>query len=100
MPEDQKKYQLLKVAKEFNVSISTIADFLGDKGFEVKARPNTKIGDDLYRLLLEEYQSDKIIKEEATQINIGRARREDISIDEKRSGERVDLQVLQQHITS
>lgn len=82
MSEDKRTYQLLKVAKELNVSISTIADFLEDKGYSVEARPNTKIGEDLYHLLLKEYQSDKIIKEEATQIHIGRARREDISIDE------------------
>lgn len=98
MPEDQKKYQLLKVAKEFNVSIYTIADFLGDKGFDVQARPNTKIGEDLYRLLLEEYQSDKIIKEEATQINIGRARREDVSIDERKAEKREEREVEQEEI--
>ncbi|HYH55313.1 MAG TPA: translation initiation factor IF-2, partial [Anseongella sp.] len=82
MSEDKKTYQLLKVAKELNVSITTIADFLDDKGHPVEARPNTKIGEDLYHLLLKEYQTDKIYKEEATQIHIGRARREDVSIDE------------------
>lgn len=82
MSEDKKTYQLLKVAKELNVSITTIAEYLDDKGYSVEARPNTKIGEDLYQLLLKEYQTDKIYKEEATQIHIGRARREDISIDE------------------
>src|SRR5690606_33318601 len=82
MSEDKKTYQLLKVAKELNVSITTIVDYLGDKGYSVEARPNTKIGDDLYQLLLKEYQTDKIYKEEAKQIHIGRARREDVSIDE------------------
>src|SRR3546814_6086738 len=67
MSEDKKTYQLLKVAKELNVSITTIADYLDDKGHAVDARPNTKIGEDLYQLLLKEYQSDKIYKEEATQ---------------------------------
>jgi len=82
MSEDKKTYQLLKVAKELNVSITTIVDYLGDKGYSVEARPHTKIGDDLYQLLLKEYQTDKIYKEEAKQIHIGRARREDVSIDE------------------
>src|SRR3546814_2800184 len=85
MSEDKKTYQLLKVAKGLNVSITTIADYLDDKGHAVDARPNTKIGDDLYQLLLKEYQTDKIYKEEATQIHIGRTRREDVSIDEVKS---------------
>src|SRR3546814_10871943 len=85
MSEDKKTYQLLKVAKELNVSITTIADYLDDKGHDVDARPNTKIGEDLYQLLLKAYQSDKIYKEEATQIHICRTRREAVSIEEEKA---------------
>src|SRR5690606_36079394 len=72
----------LNAPQERKVRMTTIVDYLGDKGYSVEARPNTKIGDDLYQLLLKEYQTDKIYKEEAKQIHIGRARREDVSIDE------------------
>ena len=38
-----KAKRLNKAAKEYNVSISTIVDFLATKGFEIDSKPNTKI---------------------------------------------------------
>ena len=51
--------RLSKVARELNVGISTIVEFLGSQGKEVSSNPNTKIGQDLYMILLEEYQKEK-----------------------------------------
>ena len=50
--------RLSKVAREFNVGISTIVEFLHKKGFDVDTNPNTKISDDEYHLLEKEYKSD------------------------------------------
>ena len=80
--------RLSKVAKELNVSISTITDFLKSKGHPMENNPMAKLSDDLYSLLSKEYQSEKAAKEEAKQItatsntNI-RAKRENISLDEE-----------------
>lgn len=76
MSED-KNLGILKVAKELNIGIGTIAEFLNGKGFKVEARPNTKLTDDMYNELLKEYQGDKILKEEAKSIVIGKIRRDD-----------------------
>ncbi|MGC6490628.1 MAG: translation initiation factor IF-2 [Flavobacteriales bacterium] len=59
--------RLLKVAKEFNVGVDTILDFLQSKGIENLNR-NSKISPDTYDLLVEEYQPDKKVKAEAKEL--------------------------------
>lgn len=73
-----KSTNLLKAAKELNIGLSTAVDFLGKNGFSVEARPNTKLTDEMYDVLLKEFQGDKIVKEESKQIAIGKIRREEV----------------------
>ena len=75
---DGKNTNLLKAAKELNIGLSTAVDFLGKKGFSVEARPNTKLTDEMYLVLLKEFQGDKIVREEAKQIAIGKIRRDEL----------------------
>lgn len=75
-----KSTNLLKAAKELNIGLNTAVEFLGKKGFSVEARPNTKLTDEMYDVLLREFQGDKIVKEEAKQIVIGKIRREDTPV--------------------
>jgi translation initiation factor IF-2 len=101
MSED-KKLGILKVAKELNIGIGTIADFLGTKGFKIEAKPNTKLTDEMYGALLKEYQGDKILREEAKNIVIGKIRRDDAtqvnekpeSIEKQESQETTDQEIL------
>ena len=79
MSED-KNLGILKVAKELNIGLSTIAEFLNGKGFKVEARPTTKLSDEMYSTLLKEYQGDKILREESKSIVIGKIRRDDATI--------------------
>lgn len=72
-----KSINLLKAAKELNIGIGTAVDFLVKKGFEVESKPNTKLSPDMYVVLLEEFRGDKIVKDEAKQIVIGKIRREE-----------------------
>ncbi len=76
MSEDR-TIKIIKAAKELNIGISTIADFLNGKGFKIEARPTTKLSDDMYDALLKEYQGDKNLREEAKNIMIGKIRRDD-----------------------
>lgn len=76
-----KSITLLKAAKELNIGIATAVEFLGRMGHEVDARPATKLSGELYQILLREFQGDKIIKEEANQINIGRIRRDETPVE-------------------
>ena len=72
--------RLSKVARELNVGISTIVEFLGSQGKELSSNPNTKIGEDLYMILLEEYQKEKFEKEKADNVVIDQTERKVISI--------------------
>ena len=76
MSED-KSIKLFKAAKELNIGIGTIVEFLASKGFKIDKQPNAKLDADMYQTLLKEFAADKIIKEEAKQINIGKIRREE-----------------------
>jgi translation initiation factor IF-2 len=77
MSED-KKINLLKAAKEFNVSINTIVEHLAKNDFTIDNKPNTKLTDSEYGVLLRDFESDKSIKEEAKSITIGKLRREEV----------------------
>lgn len=86
MSDNQPTYRLSKVAKEFNLSLSTIVDFLSTKNFKIKADPNGKIGEAEYKLLLKEYQGDKSAKEEAAQVAQSiREKKESIVLDDAKS---------------
>jgi translation initiation factor IF-2 len=79
MSED-KKINLLKAAKEFNLSIGTIVEHLGKQGVTIDNKPNTKLTEEQYGILMKDFQSDKTIREEAKTIAIGKARREEIVV--------------------
>src|SRR5690606_32523224 len=72
-----KSITLLKAAKELNIGIGTAVDFLAKNGYEIEAKPSTKLDNETYHVLLREFQGDKIVKEEANQIIIGKIRREE-----------------------
>jgi translation initiation factor IF-2 len=72
-----KNINLLKAAKELNIGIGTAVESLNKKGFKVEAKPTTKLTEEMYNALLKEYQGDKIVREEARQIVIGKIRRDD-----------------------
>jgi translation initiation factor IF-2 len=60
--------RLSKVAGEFNLGISTIVDFLSSKGKAIESNPNTKIDQELYDLLLQEYSSEKAAKQQVEEV--------------------------------
>lgn len=73
--------RLSKVARELNVGISTIVDFLGSKGVEIDGKPNTKIEPEVYTLLSDEFQSEKSAKEESKNVSMPSTERESVSIE-------------------
>ncbi|HLT42555.1 MAG TPA: translation initiation factor IF-2 [Sphingobacteriaceae bacterium] len=77
-----KSINLLRAAKELNIGIGTAVDFLSKKGFDVESKPNTKLDSAMYGVLLKEFQGDKIVKEEANQIVIGKIRRDEAPVEE------------------
>ncbi|MBE9585316.1 translation initiation factor IF-2 [Mucilaginibacter sp. JRF] len=77
MSED-KSIKLIKAVKELNIGMGTIVDFLATKGFKVEKQPMARLDSDMYTTLLKEFAADKIIKEEAKQISIGKIRKEEV----------------------
>jgi translation initiation factor IF-2 len=76
------------IAKEFNVGVSTMVDFLHKKGFaEVDINPNTKVSEDMFVLLEKEYRSDFKAKKEIDKV-LGdfkhKPKKESISIEDVR----------------
>lgn len=82
MKERIKTTRLSKAAREFNVGISTIVDFLSKKGHSVDANPNTKLTPEIYELLVQEYQAEKDVKKESQKIGIELSSHESVSIED------------------
>ena len=72
-----------KAATEFNISVQHLVEHLASKGFSVESNPNAKISDEMYQALLRDFGQDKKIKEQAAQIHIGKAGKEDLVLDQK-----------------
>ena len=65
-----KTTRLSKLARQFNVGIHTIVEFLHKKGYEIDSNPNTKVAEDAVQLLEKEYKVDITIKKESEKMNL------------------------------
>jgi translation initiation factor IF-2 len=68
----QTEKRVLAVAKELNIGVAHIVDFLNTKGFKVENKPTLKITADMYSVLLAEFSQDKAAKQKADKISLGR----------------------------
>jgi translation initiation factor IF-2 len=78
--QETKIVRLSKAAKEFNIGLSTIVEFLDKKGHKIDMSPNTKLSPELYDILVNEFQSDKERKVRSQQTSVGREQRTTISL--------------------
>ena len=81
MAEENKNIRLYKVAREFNIGISTIVEYLAKKGHKIENNPNSKIDEVMYKLLSREFQSEKNVKETAQKIGLDYAGRTSVTIE-------------------
>lgn len=70
MTQGTKATRLSKAAREFNVGISTIVEFLHKKGVDIDPSPNTKVPPDVYSLLEGEFSSDISLKKESEKLSL------------------------------
>jgi translation initiation factor IF-2 len=61
--------RLNKVLKELNISLDRAVEFLSSKKIEIEPRPTSKIDQNTYNLLLDEFQTDKSDKDKLEEIN-------------------------------
>ncbi len=92
MSEGTLQLRLSKVAKEFNLSLGKIVEFLDSKGIKVEANPNAKIGAEEYSHLLKAFSTDKSAREEAEQVtqNITKIKRESIVLEDVKKGKKAE----------
>ena len=84
--------RLSKLAREFNVGIHTIVEFLHKKGFDTDSNPNTKISPEAVQLLEQEYKIDISLKKESEKISLKsqRPKKEVITIDGEEEQDEVE----------
>ncbi len=80
MIEDVKATRLSKAAREFNVGISTIIEYLHKKGFVLDPNPNTKLPHEAYLLLVKEYSPDISAKKESEKLILRDLHRNKVSV--------------------
>lgn len=63
-----KRKRLSQVLREFNISLDRAVEFLGSKGFEVESNPNTRISNEEYEVLFQEFETDKSKRLESKEV--------------------------------
>ncbi len=90
-----KTIRLNKVLRELNISIDRVAEFLSSKGHSIEKRPTTKISQELYDILCNEFHIDadkKIASQEAVEAKNKekqelREKQENLVLDSKKESE-------------
>ncbi len=63
--------RLMAAAKEFNIGKDTLVDFLVSKGFSKDdLKPTSKLTEEMYRSLQQEFQGDKVARMKSDQIDL------------------------------
>jgi translation initiation factor IF-2 len=63
--------RLMAAAKEFNIGKDTLVEFLVGKGFSKDdLKPTSKLSEEMYRALQQEFQSDKVAKLKSDQVDL------------------------------
>jgi translation initiation factor IF-2 len=81
MADASKPVRLSKVAREFNLGIPTIVEFLSGKGIAIDSSPNGKIDPEAYALVRANFQDQKEAKQKATASSRSVQERESITLE-------------------
>lgn len=87
----EKTHRLSRVARELNVAVPRIVDFLSEKGITIDSNPNTKIEADQFEMLQQQFRADVTLKEQTKQTSLKRERRETISLEDSKPKEEVKV---------
>lgn len=84
MTNAEKAIRLSKLAREFNVGISTLVEFLHKKGRDITSDPNTKVEPELYDILVKEFGEERHLKKESQKVSLKnlRDKKESVSIED------------------
>ena len=59
--------QLIKVAKELNVSLQAIVEHLHGKGFDIESKPIAKVTNEMYDAVVKKFSDSKAEKQKGAQ---------------------------------
>jgi len=85
--------RLGKAAGELNVGLETIVEFLSSKGIKIDATPNSKLTQEYYELLCDEFADDLNLKEKSKGVTSSREKRESLSIEDSKTVEEPEVPV-------
>src|SRR6188474_2570095 len=86
--------RLMAAAKEFNIGKETLIDFLVAKGFSKDdLKPTSKLTEEMYRSLQQEFQSDKVAKLKSDAIDLPKG-----SLEAKKKKEEESLVVFKKEV--
>ncbi len=76
--------RLSKIARELNVGISTLVEYLHKQGMKISSDPNAKIEPDVQELLEKQFKKDHEARMEADKVNLRhiRVKKESVSIED------------------
>ncbi len=97
---EQASVRLNKVLRELNISLDRVVEYLSSKGIQIEARPTTKISKEVYRSLLDEFETDKSKKDASAEITEEkRKEKEQLRlIQENKEKERLELELKKEEI--
>ena len=73
--------RLNKVLRELNISLDRAVEFLDSKGVEIEKRPTTKISEETYNLLSDEFETDANKKVKSQEVSEAKLKeKEDLRI--------------------
>jgi translation initiation factor IF-2 len=86
--------RLSKIARELNVGISTLVDYLQKQGVEISSNPNTKIDDRTQEMLEKQFRKDHEARIEADKVNLRqtRSKKESVSLDDVHQEEKTETE--------
>ncbi len=85
---DDKTIRLSKAARELNVGVHTVVEFLAKKGFSIEENPNTRLTAEQFALLSKEFAASASEKIEASHLTIGVSHGENITIESEKEASR------------
>ena len=89
--------RLSKIAKELNISISRLAEFLDSKGHSIDVRPTTKIFPEQYDILLQEFNKDFYEKQQSSEaIELKKQEKEEIQSINNVSNDQSDAKIVEE----
>ncbi len=94
MAELQRPIRLSKAAKEFNISLDTIVEFLSSHGFTVERNPNFKLDQVMYSKLSDEFEQEKAVREIASKKGLEYIGKETISLEDIPKKEKEEEEII------